>query len=314
MPGNSTIPPAIDNVIDSSFVKWCTKCLVDAGANMTIAKADAHTAASDAAYFLADHSSTSWTVFAAAAIAAGLLLTFLGYESFYLTFGIVAFTAASVFSFGLLCGASNSLIAAICVGVVAGALAVFICHKFEKIGAALCGAAGGVIAYMYSNGFLLSHLYKALPEAHQTYTPIIACTAMALLGAILVRCYERLIIIATTSLGGAYMIGFGIDRLAFKAANHNLNPLVLISGGGCHSAECYGLFIGIVVLAILGAFLQLRRTHDDKHHEGEPTILVRRFAKARRPSGYEVAEVYCDVEASIITSQNERRVSREMLV
>merc|ERR1711966_453317 len=314
---NNSANNAIDDILDSSFVTWSTQCLVDFGANITVADTAAHTAADDAARYLSDHGDTTWTVFAIASIVVGILLTFLGYEVFYLTFGIIAFLSASVFCFGLLCGASNSLAAAIACGVLAGALATFLCVKFPKIGAAVCGAVGGLISYMYLNAFVLTHLYTAVPEAHQSWTPALFATLLCIVGAGLALCFERYLIIASTSLGGAYPIGFAVDRLIFKAADHDLNPLVLVAGGGCRSGECYGILVGIVVLALIGAYVQLRRTADDKHHEGEPGHL-RRFSKEMNPVGYEVADMaYTDhttVEQSILQGENQRRVSREMMV
>jgi len=312
--GNHTGTNPIDNVLSSSFVTWCTRCVVDY-VNLTVVDADVHTAASSAAAVAADHGDLTWTIIAAISMLVGLLFTFVGYECFYLTLGLVAFVTGTVFSFGLLCGASNSAILSVILGVVCGALITVLVLKLERVGAALCGAAGGAIGYMYLNALVLWRLYAAIPETHQSYTPVIIFVVLALLGAVLAVCFERHIIIAASALSGAYLVGWAADRLAFKSANHNLNPIVLISGGGCHEWECYALLAGIVVLAVIGIVVQERRTREDNHHDGEPGVL-RRFSKPRRVSGYEVAELQYDPEApaAVLLATNERRVSREMVV
>lgn len=117
----------------------------------------------------------------------GTLCTFYGYGLFYLTIAIAAFVFAFAVAFGAICGASGSAIAAICAGLVAGTFATVVLVRHEKLGAALCGACGGVAAYMFLNGVLLTHLYDLLPATHQSYTPALVAAVLGLLGAALVQ-------------------------------------------------------------------------------------------------------------------------------
>jgi len=113
------------------------------------------------------------------------------------------------------------------------------------------------------NGFFLAKLYEALPAAHQSWTPAAACILLMLLGALLAHLLERDIIIVATAMGGAYATGWGIDRLAYSHAKHNLNPLVLFTGNGCSQEEwCYIELACMIVFAIIGIFVQYKKTAD----------------------------------------------------
>lgn len=303
-------------IIDSSFVTWCLECVSEFHVHATELDGDAHTAASQAAHFLADNSGVAWTVAASVALVVGLFFTFFGYEGFYATLGLVAFVTTSIFSFGLLCGSTHSVIAAIAVGVVCGILATILVVKLEKVGAALCGATGGVISYMMLNGLILSHLYAAIPEAHQTWTPIVVVVVLALAGAALAALIERPVIIAATALGGAYAVGWGIERLAFShSALANVNPLVLVSGGGCGGHwQCYAFFTCVCVLAVVGVIVQMKRTRKDRQHEeGRVLHMVsKRHVEMTTEEAYPDVYYTTDVEGGLISSDKQRRISREV--
>merc|ERR1711939_1160575 len=167
MGSDTTHNMSVENqVLSSSFVTWCTKCVAQFG-NVTLFDDRAHSAASDAARHVASGGDTTWIILSVVSILIGLIFTFVGYEAFYLTLGLIAFLAGSTFVFGLFCGMTNSWIAAVIVGVIAGILLAYVLHKFEKLAIALCGAVGGLVSYMYLNAFLLNKLYNAIPEAHQ---------------------------------------------------------------------------------------------------------------------------------------------------
>jgi len=287
-----------------TVISWCTSCISDAVLhNATdFINNTAHHAAHDVAVI--HGGDLTWDIIAAACILLGLLYTFAGYGLFYITLATTGFIAASVISFGLTCGSSGSAIAALIVGCIVGILGALIILRVEKIGVILCGIGGGLAAYMYLNGFILTHLYDALPQAHQSYTPYLVAAALVVLGAALAHCLEKPVIIAATAIGGAYAIGFGVDRLAFANEHHNLNPLVLMSGGGCHAVECYVEFAVILLLAILGMIVQYKRTSREE--------CETRFSKRNdHRSQYMPAQVYFDAEVGMPISAKERRVSRE---
>jgi len=87
------------------------------------------------------------------------------------------------------------------------------------------------------NALVLNKLYAQFPATHQTYTPFLVAAILAALGASLAMVFERHIIIGATAVSGAYMVGFGVDRLAFHTAHHVLNPLVSLTLPG-HAGTC----------------------------------------------------------------------------
>lgn len=108
----------------------------------------------------------------------------------------------------------------------------------------------------------------------------------------------------STALAGAYMIGFGVDRLAFPKDNHNLNPLVLMSGGGCKDPACYGVMAGVIVLALVGYAVQLSRSNKEESHT--------RFSRVLVEEEY-VPAAYIQYDGQALTGV-ERRVSRENVI
>lgn len=297
----------------AGVINFCTKCFVDFdgvthddydGLSSDIHN-KAHTAEATAARIVAASTGAGWWVVAAIALLVGLVLTLFGFEAFYLSLFLIGFITASTIVFGILCGATEIAWLAILIGLVAGLLVGVLVIKLEKVGVALAGAGAGIITYAYLNAFALSKLYDliasgpGLGSQYSDFLPIIVVVVLALAGLILALCFERHIIIAGTSLGGAYLIFFGAVRLiaGTEAAQYNLNPIVLMAGGGCTSWKCWLLFAAIVVLAVMGMAFQEWRTRDDKHHEGEDNP-VRRFSKPKRvPSGYAPAH---DIEADLL--------------
>merc|ERR1711939_1115378 len=106
-----------------TFLNWCTSCLSDA----------VHNDAESAANHLAALDNTAWAVLASVSIALGVLFAFTGYSVFYLTVALVGLLAGSVVAFGLVCGATSNVIAAICTGVAIGLASMFLVYKVEKL-------------------------------------------------------------------------------------------------------------------------------------------------------------------------------------
>jgi len=293
-----TSPRNMSHASAQSIIGWSTQCVSTAFINTTAsaARGDYHHMIE-----LADQSHATWTAVSIVSLIAGLLLCFAGYQLFYLTIAAVGFLAGLVIVGGVVCGASNSALAAIIVGLIGAAIAAGLTVKAEKIGVLLVGAAGGFASYLYLNAIVLSKLYDVIPATHQTYTPLLICVVLAVFGACLAGYMEKYIVIGTTAIAGAYMMGFGIDRLAFANQHHNLNPLVLASGGGCKDTQCYGVLVGIVVVAIIGYVVQLRKTSKDEYKN--------KFSKVQVVDEY--SQVYFDPEANLMLTGAPRRVSRE---
>merc|ERR1711959_193595 len=110
-----------------------------------------------------------------------------------------------------------------------GALVV----RIEKIGIIVTGIAGGIVAALYTNGFVMTHLYNQFSAANQSWMPYVYAALLALIGAFLAVKPEKYIIITATAFGGAYAMGFGIIRLAWGSSHADLGPLYLFSGNGC---------------------------------------------------------------------------------
>jgi len=280
-----------------SIIGWATQCVsttVRNNATSVINNDYAHVKA------IVDEQSLSWDVAAVAMLLAGVILCFGGYSLFYVTLAIIGFAAGYAIFFGVTCGCSGSLIAAACVGVVGAILLAYGVTKCEKAGVLTLGAAGGFSAYLFLNALVLNHLYSAIPSTHQSYTPALVGVALVILGGVLAGCMEKFIIMFSTALAGAYMIGFGVNRLV-GALHYNLNPLTLMSGGGCHDAKCYGVWAGIIVLALVGYYCQYSRTSKEEYNN--------RFSRMVIEEEYVPAQ-YIQYDGNPLVGAG-RRVSRE---
>jgi len=284
------------SVSSSGIIDWCTKCVPEEYKNSTLVE---HFKV-EARNFATDESSAAFVGFQVTAVLAcivGFILCFFGYSLFHLTLAITGFAVGLGAGFALLCG-TGSILAAGIAGAVCGILLAVLVVKLEKMGVTLCGAAGGVAAYMYLNGFLLHMLYSALPEAHQSWTPAVMCSILALMGSILARYAEKHILIIGTAFGGAYCMGFGVDRLAFKDAHHNLNPVVLFSGNGCTSSHCYLALSAFICVGILGMMIQ--------YHVSSKPRYDSRFSKVRNVEDYDV--VYVDHQPLVLSSHHGKQI------
>eukprot|EP00656_Telonema_subtile_P050863 TRINITY_DN66_c0_g1_i1.p1 TRINITY_DN66_c0_g1~~TRINITY_DN66_c0_g1_i1.p1 ORF type:complete len:259 (-),score=38.86 TRINITY_DN66_c0_g1_i1:51-827(-) len=185
---------------------------------------------------------------------------FFGYSLFYFTLGAIGFLMGAGSAFFLLCGATDTLLWAGLGGAAAGVLLGFIVVKLEKVGVIAAGMFGGVIAALYTNGFVMTHLYNQFSGLNQSWMPYLYAGLLALLGGFLALKLEKLILIVITSFGGAYCMGFGFIRLVWKSTHADIGPLYLFSGNGCEGAFCKIALVVIVGVALLGMFVQLSRT------------------------------------------------------
>ena len=279
-------------------ISWCTQCI----SNITNATQDQQEISN---YIAANHDQ-AWLGIAIISVLSGILIAFYGYGIFYFTLGMAGFGAGFGIFFSILCGSTNEALWAVVAGCLGGIFLAWLVIRLEKYGVLLVGAGAGAIAYMYSNGFVLSHLYEALPEAHQSWLPAVLLSIMMMTGSYLAYAIERHLIIVATSFAGAYAVGFGVYRLA-GGESHDLNPIVLFSGGGCSGPECYSELSLLVLLALAGVWVQYRHTSQDKYRN--------RASKQEEYTRSEYQEALQSPDAKVIIIQgNQRRVSREFVV
>eukprot|EP00658_Telonema_sp_P-2_P075166 TRINITY_DN645_c0_g1_i2.p3 TRINITY_DN645_c0_g1~~TRINITY_DN645_c0_g1_i2.p3 ORF type:complete len:160 (-),score=34.45 TRINITY_DN645_c0_g1_i2:308-787(-) len=127
------------------------------------------------------------------------------------------------------------------------------------------GIAAGLIVALYTNGFVMTHLYSQFSSLNQSWMPYVYAAILGLIGCLLALRMEKLIIIAATSFGGAYLLGFGVIRLAWKSTHADLGPMYLFSGNGCEGCFCKVALLMIVCVGLVGMLVQYRRTADTEH-------------------------------------------------
>merc|ERR1712166_103462 len=236
----------------SAVIAWSTKCI--SGFNST--EFD-----NSISQFAQQHEA-GYTAAAVIALVLGALMLFFGYSLFYFTLGVAGFLLGAGASFFLLCGATDTLLVAGIGGAILGISLGYLVVKLEKLGVLTVGLVGGLIAALYTNGFVMTHLYSQFSSTSQSWMPYAYASVLACIGAYLALKLEKLILIAVTSFGGAYLLGFGIIRLGWKSSEADLGPLYLFSGNGCEGTFCKVALILIILVALVGMFMQFRRTSE----------------------------------------------------
>lgn len=212
-------------------------------------------------------------------------MLFFGYSLFYITLATAGFLLGAGFGFFFLCGTTHELLAAAIGGAVLGVLLGMLVIKLERIGVAATGIAGGLVVALYTNGFVMTHVYNQFSNTNQSWMPYAYAGILALIGCILVLKLEKFIIIAATSFGGAYAIGFGVIRLAWGSKHADIGPLYLFSGNGCEGTFCKVALVAVVAVALLGMVVQYKRTSAHEHrfskkddvivlHQNDHTVLL----------------------------------------
>jgi len=238
----------------TEVIGWTTKCISNFNSTAFDNSID---------QFAAGHHE-SYTAMAIIAIAVGTIMLFFGYSLFYLTLALAGFLVGATAGFFLLCGATEQIIAAGVGGAVLGVLMGSLIIKLEKIGVAVMGIVGGIVVAMYTNGFVLTYLYKEFSATQQSWVPYAYASILGLIGMVIAFKLERILIIAVTSFTGAYAVGFGVIRLAWKSTHSDIGPLYLFSAPGCRDAFCKWALLCIVVGGIIGMLVQLYVVGDSK--------------------------------------------------
>merc|ERR1711934_48420 len=240
----------------SAVVHWSTKC---------IAKSFNATEFENSVEQFADSHSHEYTAFAVIGIVLGLLMLFAGYSLFYFTLGAAGFLLGGCLGFFLLCGATSEVVAAAVAGAVCALFVGFIVTKVEKLGGLTVGIAGGLVAAIYTNGFVMTHLYNQFSALNQSWMPYVYAGLPSLVGIWLAFKLERILIIVVTSFGGAYAIGWATVRLIYGDEHTELGPIYLFSGNGCEDKFCKLALAAICVLAMVGIAVQINNTAESKN-------------------------------------------------
>ncbi|KAI9207623.1 uncharacterized protein BJ171DRAFT_493256 [Polychytrium aggregatum] len=201
-------------------------------------------------------------------IIAGLLFVFFGYRLFRIILFVAGFYVLATIGFIILSyvepaqGWQNHdtiyLVACIAFGIVGGLLAGFL----VKLGLACIGAMGG---FLLAN-FILAWKDGGLISSGWGRSLFLALMVVA--GIIIIFIFEKIILIVSTSVIGSYSALFGLDMFiqtgfvesvqSFLGANHTIPPYQ-------SNGKVYGMLAGMVVLAILGIFVQYRTTGHISH-------------------------------------------------
>jgi len=231
----------------SEVIQWTTKCIANFNSTAFDNSID---------QFSAGHHD-SYTFFAILSIILGTIVLFFGYSLFYLTLATAGFIVGATSGFFFLCGATEQIVAAGIGGAILGLLLGCLIVKLERLGVAVIGIIGGLVLALYTNGFVLNHLYDEFSETQQAWVPYVYASLLAMICMYLAFKLERLFIITVTAFAGAYAIGFGVIRLAWKSTHADIGPMYLFSGQGCGGAFCKWALLCIVVGAVIGLIVQL---------------------------------------------------------
>merc|ERR1712166_456062 len=193
----------------SEVIQWTTKCIANFNSTAFDNSID---------QFSAGHHD-SYTFFAILSIILGTIVLFFGYSLFYLTLATAGFIVGATSGFFFLCGATEQIVAAGIGGAILGLLLGCLIVKLERLGVAVIGIIGGLVLALYTNGFVLNHLYDEFSETQQAWVPYVYASLLAMICMYLAFKLERLLIITVTAFAGAYAIGFGVIRLAWKSTH-----------------------------------------------------------------------------------------------
>jgi hypothetical protein len=179
-------------------------------------------------------------------IIAGLLICFWGYRILKLSLAIIGFTAGAFggWQLGLSLANSSTLVVLVC-AFIGGALGMLVCLWLYFVGIFLVGAtAGTVAAAAFSSG-----------TGHRLQ-PIVLF-ALPLAFGVIALVAQKLMIIISTAVSGAYLIMAGI--WPFVANNPNASGIWLFPGqNNTQGTLGYGALLFWALLALLGVASQRR--------------------------------------------------------
>ena len=175
----------------------------------------------------------------------GLFECFWGYRLFNITLRIFGFLLGAAVGSGLGLGFTNgNAIAAIFAGLLGGVILSVIIVALRKLGIFMIGACLGL---------LVGSLFALAGLNH-----ILVFVMLAIAGGILAVVMDKLMIILSTAIGGAWLAVFGIANLFIGNANF-LPNLVFGSQARGMSALLIALVLAWIALSVVGILVQYEK-------------------------------------------------------
>ncbi|KAG2502675.1 hypothetical protein JM18_009825, partial [Phytophthora kernoviae] len=208
------------------------------------------------------------SILAIVAMAVGAVMVVMGYRLFRATLFAVGFVAGGV---GVAMIVEHvfddkswvvtaSWVAFVVGGLICGSIVV----SLYSLGIFIAGAAAGVaLAMMIHNSFG----YEIYPS-HPQVVLIVLCIVLGILGGVLTIKLEKPVLIVSTSLFGAAILVWGVGYFAGDfPSSSDLREYASkdINGDWVYSIPdaWWGYLAGILVLFVLGLFVQFRKTGRD---------------------------------------------------
>lgn len=205
------------------------------------------------------------SILAIAAIAVGAVMVAMGYRLFRATLFAVGFAAGGVAIAMVVENVFDdkswvitaSWIAFVVGGLICGCIVV----SLYSLGIFIAGAAAGVALAMMLNNSVGYEIYPSHPQV----VLIVLCIALGLLCGVLAIRLERPVLITATSLFGAAILVWGVGYFAGDfPSSSDLKEYASqdINGDWVYSIPdaWWGYLAGILVLFVLGLFIQFGKT------------------------------------------------------
>ncbi|KAG7390230.1 hypothetical protein PHYPSEUDO_008368 [Phytophthora pseudosyringae] len=213
------------------------------------------------------------SILAVAAIAAGAVMVVMGYRLFRVTLFAVGFVAGGVVVAMVVESVFDdkswvvtaSWIAFVVGGLICGSIVV----SLYSLGIFVAGAAAGVALAMIINNSVGYEIYPSHPQV----VLIVLCVVLGVLGGVLALKLEKPVLITATSLFGAAILVWGVGYFAGDfPSSSDLKTYASqdINGDWVYSIPdaWWGYLAGILVLFVLGLFIQFRKTgRDGAYHK-----------------------------------------------
>ncbi|GMF27689.1 unnamed protein product [Phytophthora lilii] len=232
------------------------------------------------------------SILAVAAIAAGAVMVVMGYRLFRATLFAVGFVAGGVIVAMVVehvfddksWMVTASWIAFVVGGLICGCIVV----SLYSLGIFIAGAAAGVALAMMINNSVGYEIYPSHPQV----VLIVLCIVLGILGGVLTLKLEKPVLIVATSLFGSAILVWGVGYFAGDfPSTSDLKEYASkdINGDWVYSIPdaWWGYLAGILVIFVLGLFIQFRKTgrggvYHKSHAMGRRTETVQ-YVEASTP-------------------------------
>ncbi|POM73621.1 Hypothetical protein PHPALM_9517 [Phytophthora palmivora] len=228
------------------------------------------------------------SILAIAAIAVGAVMVVMGYRLFRATLFAIGFVAGGV---GVALVVEHvfddkswvitaSWIAFVIGGLIVGSIVV----SLYSLGIFIAGAVAGVALAMMIHNSVGYEIYPSHPQV----VLIVLCIVLGLVGGVLTIKLEKPVLITATSLVGAAILVWGIGYFAGDfPSTSDLKEYATkdINGDWVYSIPdaWWGYLAGILVLFVLGLFIQFRKT-------GRGGVYHKSHAMGQRPETVQYVE------------------------